>query len=177
MQIGHFEFCSASVKVEAGNTSFDARRLHSSGMRHKGNCFLFLLELQKFNSASLSLKFNSAALSLLHGLPMGKDQRWPQELQGLYRNAAPTEGRAQQRHTQSGERVRECTAMDLTTDTLCMFDCHCHFSVITDKQFSNEDVFHTRLFPSDFGFIWCFTYDPPDSSPSGGEGQVNKKFN
>ena len=44
--------------------------------------------------------------------------------------------------------------------------------MITDKQFSNKDVFHTRLFPSDFGFIWCFTYDPPDASPSGGEGQV-----
>ena len=47
--------------------------------------------------------------------------------------------------------------------------------MITDKQFINKDVFHTRLFPSDFGFIWCFTYDPPDDSPSGGEGQV--RFN
>ena len=32
-------FCSASVKVEAGNTSFDARRLHSSGMRPKEEMF------------------------------------------------------------------------------------------------------------------------------------------
>ena len=47
-----------------------------------------------------------------------------------------------------------------------------HSSWITDEQFSDENIFHTRLFPSDFGFIWCFTYDPPDTSPSGGEGKV-----
>ena len=82
--------------MEAGNTSFDARRLHSSGMRRKGKGVLFLLEIPKLNSA---------APSLLHGLPVGKDQRWPEELQGLHRNAAPTEGSAQQRHTQSGQRV------------------------------------------------------------------------
>ena len=49
------------------------------------------------------------------------------------------------------------------------------FRWITDKQFGDEKVFHTRLFPSDLGFIWCFTYDPPESSPSGGEGKVRKR--
>ena len=49
-----------------------------------------------------------------------------------------------------------------------------HSSWITDEQFSDENIFHTRLFPSDFGFIWCFTYDPPDTSPSGGEGQASE---
>ena len=52
-----------------------------------------------------------------------------------------------------------------------------HSSWITDEQFSDENIFHTRLFPSDFGFIWCFTYDPPDTSPSGGEGKVRFDMN
>ena len=68
----------------------------------------------------------------------------------------------------------ECIVFYISLVWLRPPNCQDHFSLITDEQFGDEDIFHTRLFPSDFGFIWCFTYDPPDTSPSGGEGQASE---